>query len=96
VVTAFQATWSSIHHTPVPKGEPAQHLRSSLETAVRIGHDTDTVAAIAGTLLGAAYGASAIPLEWKAVLHGWPGHRTRDLIRLAVESLDAVPPDETT
>lgn len=95
VVTAFQAAWSSIHHTPVSDDHPAGHLRSSLETAVRIGNDTDTVAAIAGTLLGAAYGASAVPLEWKAMLHGWPGYRTRDLERLTIASLDAGPPDGT-
>jgi ADP-ribosylglycohydrolase len=96
VVTAFQAAWSSIQHTRVPEDQPARHLRSALETTVRIGHDTDTVAAIAGTLLGAAYGASAVPLEWKAVLHGWPGLQTPDLVRLAIASLDAGPPDETT
>lgn len=61
VVTAFQAAWSSIVHTPAPEDEPARHLRNTLENAVRIGNDTDTVAAIAGTLLGAAWGASAVP-----------------------------------
>lgn len=35
----------------------ADHLRLSLDAAVRGGGDTDTVAAIAGGLLGAAYGA---------------------------------------
>jgi ADP-ribosylglycohydrolase len=96
VVTAFQAAWSSIHHTRVPHDQPARHLRAALEAAVRIGHDTDTVAAIAGTLLGAAYGASAVPLEWKTVLHGWPGYRTPDLVRLADMTLDSGPPDGTT
>ena len=50
---------------------------------MRGGYDTDTVAAIAGGLLGAAYGASAVPAEWRRVLHGWPGMRTRDLVELA-------------
>jgi ADP-ribosyl-[dinitrogen reductase] hydrolase len=45
--------------------------------------DTDTVAAIAGGLLGAVYGASAVPAEWRRVLHGWPGMRTRGLVELA-------------
>ncbi len=40
---------------------------------MRGGYDTDTVAAIAGGLLGAAYGASAVPLQWRHLLHGWPG-----------------------
>ena len=66
------------HHT-VPVEDPASgafradHLRLALDAAVRAGNDTDTVAAIAGGLLGAAYGASAVPAEWRLVLHGWPG-----------------------
>jgi hypothetical protein len=39
---------------------------------------------------------TAVPLEWKAVLHGWPGYRTPDLVRLAIESLAAGSPDGTT
>jgi hypothetical protein len=55
-----------------------------LEAAVRGGHDTDTVAAIAGGLLGALWGASAVPLQWARRVHGWPGYRARDLIRLGL------------
>jgi ADP-ribosylglycohydrolase len=85
VVTAFQAAWSSIVHTPIPEDQPSRHLQATLENAVRIGNDTDTVAAIAGTLLGAAWGSSAVPLGWKAAMHGWPGHTTtRDLVRIAL------------
>ncbi|NIA03335.1 MAG: hypothetical protein GWP12_02195, partial [Nitrospirae bacterium] len=84
VVTAFQAAWSSIVHTPVPAEQPSRHLQATLENAVRIGNDTDTVAAIAGTLLGAVWGSSAVPLEWKAAMHGWPGYTTRDLVRTAI------------
>ena len=43
----------------------ADHLRLALDAAVRGGDDTDTVAAIAGGLLGAVYGASAVPAEWR-------------------------------
>src|SRR5258708_34915832 len=50
----------------------------ALDAAVRGGNDTDTVAAIAGGLLGAAYGASAVPADWRRVLHGWPDLRTHD------------------
>ena len=42
----------------------------ALETAIRIGDDCDTVAAIAGSLLGARWGANAIPKEWKEIIHG--------------------------
>ncbi|MEA2023549.1 MAG: ADP-ribosylglycohydrolase family protein, partial [Actinomycetota bacterium] len=89
VVTAFQAAWSSIVHTPIPDDQPSRHLRATLENAVRIGSDTDTVAAIAGALLGAIWGSSAVPLEWKAAMHGWPGHTTtRDLVRLAMLTIN--------
>lgn len=91
VVTAFQAAWSSIVHTPVPADTPATHLRHTLENAVRIGHDTDTVAAIAGTLLGAVWGASAVPSAWTADLHGWPGYGAADLERLAADIVSQHP-----
>ena len=89
VVEALQAAWSAITTTPIPNDDPAKavfrvdHLRLALDAAVRGGGDTDTVAAIAGGLLGAAYGASAVPADWRRVLHGWPGMRTRDLVELA-------------
>jgi len=89
VVEALQAAWSAIKITPVPEDDPAtgvfrvDHLRLALNAAVRGGNDTDTVAAIAGGLLGAAYGASAVPADWRRVLHGWPGLVTRDLVALA-------------
>lgn len=60
------------------------HLRRALEAAVRGGRDTDTVAAIAGALVGGLYGASAAPAEWRRHLHGWPGLRARDLNALGV------------
>ncbi|MDT9593693.1 ADP-ribosylglycohydrolase family protein [Nocardioides zeae] len=94
-VGALQAAWSAIHHTPVPAHAPERlelpclHLQHALETAVRIGHDTDTVAAIAGALLGARWGASAVPWRWRRLLHGWPGPTTagpsdaRRLVELA-------------
>ena len=89
VVEALQAAWSAIATTPIPQDDPAtgifrvDHLRLALDAAVRGGNDTDTVAAIAGGLLGAAYGASAVPAEWRRVLHGWPGLATRDLVALS-------------
>ena len=70
VVTAFQAALSAIVNTPVPVEQPSDHLRDALVAAVRIGHDTDTVAAIAGALLGARWGTGAIPGEWNTVIHG--------------------------
>ncbi|WP_433955905.1 ADP-ribosylglycohydrolase family protein [Janibacter indicus] len=83
VVTALQAAWSAIHHTPVPDDVPCLHLQHSLDTAIRIGNDTDTVAAIAGGLLGARWGASAVPAEWRRIVHGYPGRRAEDLVEAA-------------
>lgn len=83
-VAALQAAWSAIvHSVPGPEALRADHFRSGLDAAVRAGNDTDTVAAIAGGLLGAAYGASAVPLEWRVLLHGWPKMRAHDLVNLA-------------
>ncbi len=84
VVTALQAAWASIVQTPGDLAHPARHLEAALRTAVGIGNDTDTVAAIAGGLLGATHGASAVPPSWRQVLHGWPGYRAADLARLAL------------
>lgn len=75
VVEALQGAWSAIHHST--------GLVDALERAVRGGRDTDTVAAIAGSLIGAATGLSGIPAEWRAILHGWPGLRASDLVELA-------------
>ena len=87
VVHAFQAAWSLIARTPVPSLDPAadsypaQHLRHVLEGAARLAGDTDTVAAIAGALVGARWGASAVPAEWRRFVHGWPGLTGGDLAR---------------
>ncbi|MGW4120419.1 ADP-ribosylglycohydrolase family protein [Nocardia sp. NPDC004711] len=71
VVHALQTAWWAITH--------AETLPAALELAVRAGGDTDTTAAIAGGLLGARWGASAVPAEWLELLHGYPGYGTTDL-----------------
>ena len=88
VVHALQAALSALVHTGVPAEQPCQHLRLAIERAVRIGDDTDTVAAITGSLAGAWWGATAVPLEWRGVLNGRIDYRTDplhagDLDRLA-------------
>ncbi|HEX8508237.1 MAG TPA: ADP-ribosylglycohydrolase family protein [Propionibacteriaceae bacterium] len=98
VVQALQGAWSAITRTPVAEDDrsttfAADHLRRALEAAVRGGRDTDTVAAIAGSLLGARWGASAVPLSWRRLLHGWPGLRARDLVRLGVLTARRGQPD---
>lgn len=95
VVEALQAAWSAISTTAVPQDDPVtgvfrvDHLRLALDAAVRGGNDTDTVAAIAGGLLGATYGASAVPSDWRRLLHGWPGLQSRDLVALATSIVKA-------
>ena len=86
VVSALQAAWSAIHHTPVPVDDPGRHLAEALATAIRIGDDTDTVAAIAGGLLGARWGASAVSARWRAICHGYPGRTADDLTVLALRA----------
>ena len=83
-VTALQAAWAAITTTDKGDGddEPTGHVRRALTAAVHAGDDTDTVAAIAGGLLGARYGASAVPVEWASAVHGWPGLRGADLVDL--------------
>jgi ADP-ribosylglycohydrolase len=93
VVEALQAAWCAIvtaANSTAGAGQEggasqAEHLKLALENAVRGGRDADTVAAIAGGLLGAAYGASAVPEDWRSAIHGWPGYRAPDLVRLATE-----------
>jgi len=75
VVRAFQAALAAV--------AGATSLVDAVQRAVRGGNDTDTVAAIAGSLAGAVYGAAAIPADWRARLHGWPGIDADELERLA-------------
>ncbi|MFE6510347.1 ADP-ribosylglycohydrolase family protein [Nocardioides sp. NPDC057767] len=89
VVTALQAAWSAIAQTPATGPE---HYVEALNTAIRIGNDTDTVAAIAGGLLGARWGASAIPAEWRALSHGYPEISGNVLATLALEAVAAPRP----
>jgi len=80
VVHALQTAWWAITHTDA--SSPG-HLPAALELCVRAGGDTDTTAAIAGGLLGARWGASAVPARWRGMLHGYPGLTGADLIALA-------------
>jgi ADP-ribosylglycohydrolase len=70
-VTALQAAWAAITTTASDDG--STHVRAGLYAAVHAGNDTDTIAAIAGGLLGARWGETAVPAEWRDVVHGWPG-----------------------
>lgn len=65
-----------VHHT-VPAAlycwaSAPRDVRAAVEHAVRLGGDTDTVAAIAGGLAGAAGGRPAVPPDWLAGLREAP------------------------
>jgi ADP-ribosylglycohydrolase len=90
VVEALQGAWSAI----ATAQEGADRLRLGIEAAVRGGRDADTVAAIAGGLLGAAHGASAVPTEWRQALTGWPGLSADDLVTLAAAIIRRGAPGE--
>ena len=47
-------------------------FRAAVTEAIRLGGDTDTVAAIVGALAGAGVGKAGIPPEWLANLWEWP------------------------
>lgn len=78
-VTALQAAVAAIAAT--------DGLEDALHAAVRIGNDTDTIAAITGALVGARWGAGAVPASWRGVVHGWPGLTGDDLVALAVRAV---------
>lgn len=82
-VYALQAAWAAITWTPVPEVE-TQHFEHALMNAVRTGDDTDTVAAIAGGLLGARWGLAAIPSTWSDQVFGYGDHRAEGLVELAL------------
>ncbi|MFT4259645.1 ADP-ribosylglycohydrolase family protein [Microbacterium sp.] len=79
VVRAFQGALAAV--------EGATSLTDAVERAIRGGGDTDTVGAIAGSLAGAVFGASALPTSWTAGLHGWPGYTAADLAGLVEEAV---------
>jgi len=111
VVEALQGAWSAIHHArartmSTPSSTSSQSkdqetnlntFRLTLELAVRGGNDTDTVAAIAGGLVGAVHGADVdfIPQDWMEKLHGWPKIKVDGLLEL-VKGIVGVPGESTT
>jgi len=91
VIHAFQAAWSAVHlavSAPVANFTfEAERFAYGLELAVRAGNDTDTVAAIAGSLLGAYFGQTAVPAVWRLKMHGWPSIDERKLTHITHQAL---------
>lgn len=117
VVEALQGAWSAIYHSvPASVFSPSAAAQSAppttapslphpfiqtLETAIRGGNDTDTVAAIAGSLVGALYGTGSreevgdvLPVEWRDNLHGWPGVGVGELEKLVLDIITGYSPGE--
>ena len=57
--------------------ERTSSFEAAILVAANLGHDSDTVAAVAGQIAGAIYGASAIPSRWLDKL--WGVERIREL-----------------
>lgn len=101
IVHAIQAAWAALHQGGLVPSDPATHtpeaFRLALQSAIDIHNDTDTVAAIAGGLAGALVGASAVPLGWTRLLHGWGGDgvtsRAGELARLGALAARGGRPD---
>jgi ADP-ribosylglycohydrolase len=80
VVGAVQAAWSA-----VTLGLEEEGYENGITAAVGCGKDTDTVAAIAGAVLGATFGASGIRPDWRSEVHGWMGVNGADMIRIGTK-----------
>ncbi len=91
VVHAFQAAVSALASAGPTRGSWSQGdlapYLATIEDVVNAAGDTDTVAAIAGSLAGALVGANALPAEWLHLLHGWPGIGASELASLAEAAL---------
>jgi len=81
IVRAFQGALAAVSDAATPL--------DAIERAVRGGNDTDTVAAIAGSLAGAVWGADALPASHAEGLHGWPGIDGTELARRARAAVGA-------
>lgn len=62
------------HTVPVALHAAWRHeeMREAVLNAVRCGGDTDSVAAIVGSIVGARTGAEGVPVEWLTALFEWP------------------------
>jgi ADP-ribosyl-[dinitrogen reductase] hydrolase len=85
-VQTLKCAWAAITHTPISIHSPTDHFREALEEAVRAGNDADTVACVAGALLGAMWGMGAMPVDWLGQIHGWPDMNFETLINLSVNT----------
>jgi poly(ADP-ribose) glycohydrolase ARH3 len=92
VEAAMELGTAPVAHRSLPAAlwlaATSERFEDGVSRALELGGDVDTVAAMAGAVLGAAGGLDAIPPAWVAALEDGPRGRTYAL-RLA-ERLDAV------
>lgn len=78
-VSALQAAIGAITEAVIDSKDSTEEsdygVRRAIENAVRVGGDTDTIAAITGALVGACVGARYLPKDWTRTIHGWPGFK---------------------
>lgn len=61
----------------------AKNFRDAVLAAANLGHDSDTVGAVAGQIAGARFGYEGIPIEWRETVDRGP-----ELLSLADELFD--------
>lgn len=95
--TLGSVVWAVRRASALPAG---QAFPAAMRDIVDLGHDTDTLAAVTGGLLGATLGIEAIPSRWTNAVNGdLPGHHTphglTDLQDLAIHLDHQQPPHPT-
>lgn len=84
------------HTVPVALHAAWRHdeLREAVLNVVRCGGDTDSIASIAGSIVGARVGEAGVPREWLGSLFEWP--RGVEFIRRTAHALAATRVGVTT
>lgn len=67
-----------------------QNAHGGLESAIRLGGDTDTVGAMLGALYGASLGPEAFPAEWREKISDFP--RSTEFLKKLADTTDSEPP----
>lgn len=80
-ITSMQSAWHAVYYG----SRSDDPVTTGITLAIAQGSDTDTTAAIAGALLGAAYGDGAVPTY---PIHGWPGMTGEDVAALGEKIIE--------
>ena len=70
VVDSLRSARMIFDHVLARNEAATSSVERGLRSAVALGHDTDTTACVLGGLLGAAFGADALPERWRTGLRG--------------------------